>query len=214
MRARGTARVVAATAAAVVLALGAAGCGGDDPGGMGMGDGGMGMGSGPSGRSERSEPSGPRVEVSERHDADDVTFAQEMIPHHAQALRMVEMVERHGASDELADLAAQMETAQEQEIGVMEEMLDTWGEDLPDSGLMGHGMSGMGGEALERLEDVRPDDFDSMWALMMIEHHEDAIEMSEVELAEGVNPEAQQLARDIIEAQTREIEQLEDIARS
>lgn len=203
--------MVAATAAAAVLALGAAGCGGDDPGGMGMGDGGMGMGSGPS---ERSEPSGPAVEVSERHDEDDVTFAQEMIPHHAQALRMVEMVERHGASDELADLAAQMETAQEREIGLMEAMLETWGEDLPDSGLMGHGMSGMDGEALERLEDVRPDDFDSMWALMMIQHHEDAIEMSEVELDEGVNPEAHQLARDIIEAQTREIEQLEDIARS
>jgi uncharacterized protein (DUF305 family) len=211
MRARRAARVVAATAAAAVLALGAAGCGGDDPGGMGMGDGGMGMGSGPS---ERSEPSGPAVEVSERHDEDDVTFAQEMIPHHAQALRMVEMVERHGASDELADLAAQMETAQEREIGLMEQMLETWGEDLPDSGLMGHGMSGMDGEALERLEDVRPDDFDSMWALMMIEHHEDAIEMSEVELDEGVNPEAHQLARDIIEAQTREIAQLEDIARS
>ena len=211
MRARRAARVVAATAAAAVLALGAAGCGGDDPGGTGMGDGGMGMGSGPS---ERSEPSGPAVAVSERHDEDDVTFAQEMIPHHAQALRMVEMVERHGASDELADLAAQMETAQEREIGLMEQMLETWGEDLPDSGLMGHGMSGMDGEALERLEDVRPDDFDSMWALMMIEHHEDAIEMSEVELDEGVNPEAHQLARDIIEAQTREIAQLEDIARS
>lgn len=213
MRARRAARVVAATAAAAVLALGAAGCGGDDPG-TGMGDGGMGMGSGPSERSERSEPSGPAVEVSERHDEDDVTFAQEMIPHHAQALRMVEMVERHGASDELADLAAQMETAQEREIGLMEQMLETWGEDLPDSGLMGHGMSGMDGEALERLEDVRPDDFDSMWALMMIEHHEDAVEMSEVELDEGVNPEAHQLARDIIEAQTREIAQLEDIARS
>ena len=211
MRARRAARVVAATAAAAVLALGAAGCGGDDPGGTGMGDGGMGMGSGPS---ERSEPSGPAVEVSERHDEDDVTFAQEMIPHHAQALRMVEMVERHGASDELADLAAQMETAQEREIGLMEQMLETWGEDLPDSGLMGHGMSGMDGEALERLENVRPDDFDSMWALMMIEHHEDAIEMSEVELDAGVNPEAHQLARDIIEAQTREIAQLEDIARS
>ena len=210
MRARRAARVVAATAAAAVQALGAAGCGGDDPG-TGMGDGGMGMGSGPS---ERSEPSGPAVEVSERHDEDDVTFAQEMIPHHAQALRMVEMVERHGASDELADLAAQMETAQEREIGLMEQMLETWGEDLPDSGLMGHGMSGMDGEALERLEDVRPDDFDSMWALMMIEHHEDAIEMSEVELDAGVNPEAHQLARDIIEAQTREIAQLEDIARS
>ena len=154
------------------------------------------------------------MEVSERHDEDDVTFAQEMIPHHAQALRMVEMVERHGASDELADLAAQMETAQEREIGLMEQMLETWGEDLPDSGLMGHGMSGMDGEALERLEDVRPDDFDSMWALMMIQHHEDAIEMSEVELDEGVNPEAHQLARDIIEAQTREIAQLEDIARA
>ena len=213
MRARRAARVVAATAAAAVLALGAAGCGGDDPG-TGMGDGGMGMGSGPSERSERSEPSGPAVAVSERHDEDDVTFAQEMIPHHAQALRMVEMVERHGASDELADLAAQMETAQEREIGLMEQMLETWGEDLPDSGLMGHGMSGMDGEALERLEDVRPDDFDSMWALMMIEHHEDAIEMAEVELDEGVKPEAHQLARDIIEAQTREIAQLEDIARS
>jgi len=51
-------------------------------------------------------------------------------------------------------------------------------------------------------------DFDRMWLTMMIVHHEGAIEMSQTELAEGVNPEARQLAESIIATQQAEIDEM------
>lgn len=153
--------------------------------------------------------------VSERHNDADIEFAQDMIPHHEQALLMIKMVERHGASPELESLVTTMAMTQSSEIGYMQQMLDVWGAEQPNGAHWAHGMTGMmSDEDFDRLDSARPHDFESMWATMMIEHHEGAIEMSETEVEKGANPEAVKLARDIIDAQTQEIKQLEDIAES
>lgn len=198
----------AAVLAAVVLAITLAGCGNDEPSGMGDHMDGTGQSDG---RSDSSESGSG--DVSEQHNDTDVAFAQQMIPHHRQALMMVAMVERRGESEELRDLAEQMAEVQADEIELMEDMLRTWDEDLPAGGSMGHGMSTMTDEQLDRLGEARGSGFDAMWAQMMIAHHEDAIRMSEAQLDGGENAEAGALAEDIIDAQTAEIEQLEDIAR-
>mgnify|MGYP000418559213 FL=1 len=45
----------------------------------------------------------------------------------------------------------------------------------------------------------------------MIAHHEGAIEMAETELADGVNPQAKQVAADITESQAAEIEEMKSL---
>ena len=48
---------------------------------------------------------------------------------------------------------------------------------------------------------------------MMTEHHRGAIEMSEAHLVDGANAEARELAREIIDDQTREITEMENLLR-
>ena len=54
------------------------------------------------------------------------------------------------------------------------------------------------------------DNTDAMFIEQMIPHHEDAIEMAELALSRAEHPEIKQLARDVIETQSAEIDQMRD----
>jgi uncharacterized protein (DUF305 family) len=166
----------------------------------------------------------------------DVDFASQMIPHHAQALVMVDMADGRDVSPETADLMERIEAAQAPEIEQMTAWLEEWDQPVPDledmggtgsgdmSGMdhgdMDHGdmddmassdgMSGMmSAEDMADLEAAEGSAFEQMWLSMMIEHHEGAVEMAEVEVAEGEYDEAVALAEEIIEAQEAEIAEME-----
>ena len=66
------------------------------------------------------------------HNEADVTFAQEMIPHHQQAIEMADLAESRAESQEVKDLATDIEAAQGPEIETMTGWLESWGEDVPD----------------------------------------------------------------------------------
>ena len=55
---------------------------------------------------------------------------------------------------------------------------------------------------MDELDQTQGTAFQEMWLEMMIEHHEGAIEMAELEVASGQNPDAIDLAERIIESQT------------
>ena len=163
------------------------------------------------------------------HNQADVEFATGMIPHHAQALHMVEMAEGRATTPEFRRLLDDIEAAQGPEIELMAGWLEDWGEEVPPTSMgmgtgygprgddhgMGHddpGQPGMMGSGdLDRLGATGGDGFERMWMRMMIEHHEGAIEMAESEQRLGESPDALGLAADIIEAQRAEIELMEDL---
>jgi uncharacterized protein (DUF305 family) len=147
--------------------------------------------------------------------AGDIAFAQDMIPHHEQALEMSALALAADASPEVTALAKEIQAAQDPEIVLMRSWLRDWGaEELPHSGGPGeesdgheHEMPGMAtGEQLLALAEARGAEFDALWIDLMVAHHEGAIEMAEQVAQTTDDLEVQALAAEIIEAQAQEIE--------
>ncbi|MBW0109202.1 DUF305 domain-containing protein, partial [Pseudonocardia sp. KRD-182] len=146
----------------------------------------------------------------------DVTFAQGMIPHHRQAVEMAELAAGRSENPEVLDLAARIGAAQGPEIETMTGWLQEWGAEVPAEGDMGDmgGMAGMGSgegmggmmtpEQMQGLEQATGAAFDRMFLEMMVGHHRSAVEMAQVELDEGADPEALALAQTIIDTQQAE----------
>ena len=172
----------------------------------------------------------PSVQVSatEHNDAD-VEFASDMLQHHAQALSMVDLTRGRPIDPEVQRLAEQIRDAQAPEIETFTDWLTEWGEDIPptmrDHVNAGHGspdasesmedldhgaMPGMmTAEEMDELEDSSGSDFQVMWLEMMIEHHTGAVEMARTEQEDGRYEPAVDLAGEIAESQTAEIETMQ-----
>ena len=151
------------------------------------------------------------------HDDADVSFAQDMIPHHAQAVVMAKMAQTQASDPEVTALAADIEAAQGPEIEQMSGWLTSWGEEVPatDGGAMGGMGTGempgmMTGGQMSRLGKASGADFDRMWLQMMIRHHQGAVEMAKAEQRDGRNPDAVALAKRIEAAQTAEISRMQE----
>ena len=160
-------------------------------------------------------------ESAEFNDAD-VSFATDMIPHHAQALVMVDMTRDRDLDPEFEQLAQQILDAQGPEIEEMTGWLRDWDQPIPetsrdhanahddsmDPGDMAEMPGMMSGAELDDLAAADVSSFEEMWMTMMIAHHEGAIEMAQAEQEDGEFPDAIALAEGIESSQEAEIEQM------
>ncbi|GAA3857289.1 DUF305 domain-containing protein [Amycolatopsis tucumanensis] len=203
---------IAVVAAGLVLA----GCsgGGNDHAGMDMGS------------SSAAAPSSAPAQAAAHNDAD-VTFAQEMIKHHQQAIDMAKLVPTRSTNDQVKNLASRIEAAQDPEIQQMQSWLSQWGaaaSTMPSMSMPGmsmpssmpgmdHGsMPGMMTDAdMQKLEQASGAEFDKMWLEMMVQHHQGAVEMARTEVANGSNADAKALAQRIIDDQTAEINEMQQL---
>lgn len=155
------------------------------------------------------------IPESASFNATDVAFAQGMIPHHAQAIDMADMVDGRTTNPDVVALASEIRAAQGPEIQTMTNWLNSWGQPIPSTdGHGGHDMSGMESMMMsgmmskadmDRLMKSEGRAFDRMWMEMMILHHEGAVEMARSELATGKDAAVKRLAQAIIDSQTAEI---------
>ncbi|MGF7237767.1 MAG: DUF305 domain-containing protein [Frankia sp.] len=159
------------------------------------------------------------------HDTADVTFAQDMIPHHQQAVTMAGYAATRASSAQVKALAAQIEKAQGPEITTMTGWLRTWGQttasdpaSMPgmDTGATPAMTMGVGGSSgaspammsdkdLMALQVLHGTEFDRMFLTMMISHHSGALTMAATELRDGRYSPAKQLAQSIVTSQTAQI---------
>jgi uncharacterized protein (DUF305 family) len=211
---RSTRFTVAITAASAVAAAVLAGCSSDD-GGMDM----PGMSSSDTPASSSSAAS---AEASADFNDADVTFVEGMYPHHAQAVNMAALVDGRTENAQVIELAQAIEAVQAPEMEQMNALLTAWGQPAASADMGGMDMGGMdmgsGGmtgmmsqEDMDMLSAANGAEFDSMWLTMMIEHHKGAIEMAQIELADGSNPDAKELASTIVDAQQSEISTMESL---
>lgn len=139
------------------------------------------------------------------HNAQDVMFAQMMIPHHQQAITMAKQAATKASSPEVKRLAGQIEQAQGPEIQQMTGWLRTWGASTsPGNGMhMGDGM--MSDQDMKKLDTLSGKAFDKAFLRMMIKHHQGAITMAETEQAKGSFADAKAMANSIVTSQSAEI---------
>jgi uncharacterized protein (DUF305 family) len=139
--------------------------------------------------------------------ATDRAFVAGMTPHHQSAIEMAEVAQEQGQSQFVRSLADDIVRTQGDEIKTMrmhDAELAAAGVEVGDLGLSEEEM-GMHME-MSDLENARP--FDRAFIDMMVPHHQGAIRMARVELAEGESTELQALAQQIVDAQSREIEEM------
>ena len=111
-------------------------------------------------------------------------------------------------------LAERILAAQQPEIDLMNSWLEAWGVDPDTGGMEGmdHGGDGMmSDDDMAALEAATGPEASTLFLEQMVEHHTGAIEMSQQELDNGENADALDLAQTIIDAQTAEINEMQEL---
>jgi uncharacterized protein (DUF305 family) len=123
------------------------------------------------------------------HSEADVHFMSGMIPHHAQAVRMAGWAASHGARADLRILSERIVVAQRDEIALLQQWLRDRGEPAPDADATHMRMTMNGVEhdmlmpgmltdaELAQLDRARGVEFDRLFLMFMIRHHEGALTM-------------------------------------
>lgn len=148
------------------------------------------------------------------HNTADVTFATDMIPHHAQALEMANMALTASTNPKVKQLASTIRSEQTPEIRAMSGWLKGWNGPVPDTSMGGMDMDGtampgmMSAADMSRLKSATGTTFDRLFLAQMITHHTGALTMANAELSDGRNHNATTLAKSIINGQTKEIAQM------
>ena len=145
------------------------------------------------------------------HNGSDAMFAQAMIPHHAQAVEMSDLIlKKQGIDAKVTALATKIKAAQAPEIEKMTGWLRDWNEPTQAPG--GHSMTGMmSGDDLTKLDAVQGTEAAKLFLSQMIAHHEGAVEMANAEVRSGKNAEAIRLGKDIAASQTGEVQEMKDL---
>ena len=138
------------------------------------------------GKPSKTLPATTRGQLPPRSAAD-VEFMQGMIMHHAQAVEMTALIASHTENKDLRLLGARISSSQADEIKFMRRWLAARGERTSmQSGMtgmdMGHeGMALMPGmltpEQMEALRNARGTEFDRLFLIGMIQHHNGALIM-------------------------------------
>ncbi|EFQ84495.1 hypothetical protein HMPREF0063_10347 [Aeromicrobium marinum DSM 15272] len=148
------------------------------------------------------------------HNDADVAFAQQMVPHHEQAVEMADLALENSSDDDVLSLARMIATEQSQEVRTLRSWLGEWDEDSM-AGMDHSDMDGMRGMAsdgdLADLAEARDAAFDELWLRLMIAHHEGAIEMAETVIDDGSSDEVKEFARTVIETQRTEVTRMEGL---
>lgn len=144
------------------------------------------------------------------HNRSDIEFAQDMIPHHEQAVVVAELALERASSPEVKDLAQRIKDAQNPEKNALLAQLRLWGETVTPGGASGeHDHSHlMPEETFQQLQQSTGPAFDTLWLQTMIEHHQGAVDLAQAQLRDGSDTLTSMYAQDIVDRQSKEIEEM------
>ena len=139
----------------------------------------------------------------------DIDFANMMIEHHQGGINMAQIEASTGTQEKLKTMAQQMIAKQKAEQQKLRDFVSSY---KPSGMKHGEGelqksMTGMDThmKAMQTNADVDKD-----FAVMMIAHHEHAVNMANMQLKHGMSEELKKMARNMISDQQKEIKELKE----
>lgn len=140
----------------------------------------------------------------------DLQFLDTMSGHHQAAIEMARPAETKAQHAEVKELARNIIRDQEREISQMKGWREQWFKDKPQAMNMAMPgmMDSMKGMDMTRLNAATGNAFDLMFIDMMTPHHQGAVAMAREALTRAEHPEIKKLAQQIIDAQEKEIAQM------
>jgi len=154
----------------------------------------------------------------------DVEFMSGMIPHHAQAVVMTGWAPSHGASPAIRMMCERMLISQRDEIELMRNWLRDRGQRVPDANSTRHRMTMNGmehdmlmpgmltDEELKQLDKARGPEWNRLFLIFMIKHHEGALKMVDDLFASygaAQDDDIYKFASDVYADQMAEIERMQ-----
>lgn len=146
----------------------------------------------------------------------DKRYIADMIVHHQGAVEMADLALQKAEREDIKQLSRAIIQAQAKEITDMERWQQEWG--YADESAHQHMSHGDGHGAMsmndhmdmmtQPLREKTGAEFDAEWIKQMIIHHQGAIDMSAPAEQNAKHQEIKDLAREVIAAQTKEIEQM------
>jgi uncharacterized protein (DUF305 family) len=155
------------------------------------------------------------------HTPADVRFMQGMIPHHAQAIDMVDLMDGRTSSELMVSLGERITISQTDEIESMQRWLTARGEEPPADGAAHMHMDGaapgmLTPEQMAELAAAEGVEFDRLFLRYMISHHQGALVMvGELMASPGAAQESEvfAFASDVEADQKMEIERMNEMLK-
>ncbi|MEJ8843726.1 DUF305 domain-containing protein [Lacibacter sp. H375] len=134
----------------------------------------------------------------------DIDFANMMIEHHQGGINMAQVEISNGKDEKMKTMAQEITRKQKEEQQKLREFIGSY---KPSGMKHGEGelqksMSGMDSKSKAMQTNA---DVDKDFAVMMISHHEHAVEMAKMQLKHGMSAELKKMAQDMINDQKKEI---------
>lgn len=141
----------------------------------------------------------------------DLQFIDSLTKHHQMAIDMARAAEPKFEHQPLKEAAKKMIDDQTKEIAQLRAWRDQWYPGAaPAENMQMPGMAPMQGMDMSHLHSMSGNALDLMFMDMMIPHHEGALAMGQDALAKAEHQELKDLARKMIDMQTKEIGQMRE----
>lgn len=159
----------------------------------------------------------------------DVGFARDMSTHHRQAVGMAGLARDRSQDTAIRTLAFDIETSQNQQVGMMQGWLQVWdvpvnssaaqmswmaGQSHDDMAMAGGAgsMPGMASEAeLAELQTLTGNDFDVLFLQLMIRHHQGGLPMAQYAVDKAKSDVVRRFAQRVLDGQAAEIITLDQL---
>jgi uncharacterized protein (DUF305 family) len=145
------------------------------------------------------------------HNQADVTFAQNGIPHHQQAIPMSDTIlGKQGIDPRVVQLATQFKADQGPELQQMQSWLSQWGQPTISTAPT----MAMSDQDMTALQNAQGVDASKQFLTGMIQEHQAAIAMAQDEIKSGQYPPAVALAHSIVTNHQQQITTMQGILAS